>query len=127
MSDSGGVGGGRAVNVSVTLPLRLRSTLNLREHWRRRAERAQNHRVSTRMVLRSVAAPLQPPVVVTITRVAPRKLDSDNLAGSAKAVRDGIADWLGLDDGDERITWKYSQRQESQYGVRIEVQSVEVQ
>ena len=53
---------------------------------------------------------LPPPCVITITRIGPRKLDSDNLAGSAKHVRDGVADWLGIDDGDERLTWEYAQR-----------------
>ena len=39
------------------------------------------------------------PIVVTITRLGPRALDSDNLASSGKHVRDAIATWLGVDDG----------------------------
>ena len=49
------------------------------------------------------------PLKVTITRIAPGKLDDDNLTGSAKHVRDGIADALGIDDGDPRITWVVEQ------------------
>lgn len=50
------------------------------------------------------------PVVVTITRVAPRALDDDNLAYAAKAIRDGIADALGVRDNDPRVSWRYEQR-----------------
>ena len=26
-----------------------------------------------------------------------------------KATRDGVADWLGVDDGDKRLSWRYAQ------------------
>ena len=60
---------------------------------------------------------------VTLTRIAPRKLDCDNLRGALKAVRDGVADWLGVDDGSERITWKYAQERGKPkwHSVRVEV------
>jgi hypothetical protein len=60
-------------------------------------------------------------VVVRLTRIGPRKLDSDNVAGACKATRDGVADWLGVDDGDEsRVRWVYAQERGA-YGVRVEV------
>lgn len=37
------------------------------------------------------------------------KLDSDNLPGAFKHVRDGMADALGIDDGDARLAWSYAQ------------------
>lgn len=113
------------MNVNVTLPLRLRSVMNLREHWRRRAERAQTHRVTARAQMRSACPKPELPAVITIIRLAPRKLDTDNLAASAKAVRDGIADWLGVDDADERVTWCYEQRQQQGYAVLVEARSRE--
>jgi hypothetical protein len=63
--------------------------------------------------------------MITLTRIAPRKLDTDNLVSACKGVRDGIADTLGVDDGDERITWKYAQRKgkPKQYAVEVEVES----
>ena len=66
-----------------------------------------------------------PPLVITITRIGPRELDSDNLAGSAKHVRDGIADWLGINDRDKRLQWRYEQEKQGKgvYGVRIRVQT----
>jgi hypothetical protein len=63
------------------------------------------------------------PCTITITRLGPRKLDDDNLASSAKHVRDGIADKLGVDDGDDRLTWRYSQEKSSTYGVRIKIEA----
>jgi len=59
---------------------------------------------------------MQLPAVVTITRVAPGTLDDDNLAGACKHTRDGIADALGLDDRDARLSWRYAQ-QKSKRGV----------
>ena len=66
---------------------------------------------------------LRLPVTITITRVAPRKLDSDNLARSMKAVRDGIADAFRLDDGDDRLDWRYAQRtgRAKEYSVDVEI------
>jgi hypothetical protein len=46
---------------------------------------------------------------ITIISVRRRLLDSDNLAGGSKGLRDAIADSLGLDDGDRRLRWQYQQ------------------
>ena len=47
---------------------------------------------------------------VTLIAVRQKRLDDDNLAGGFKALRDAIADSLGIDDGDERIEWIYRQQ-----------------
>lgn len=109
------------LTVQIT-PLRLYSTLNQREHWAKRAKRAKNERAWGFEATRRWPA-LAPGAraTVTITRIAPRKLDSDNLAGSAKSVRDGVADRLQVNDGDERITWLYGQ-EKGAYAVRIVVE-----
>ena len=62
----------------------------------------------------------RPPVIVTITRLGPRRLDDDNLQGAAKAVRDEIAAKIGTDDGSALYTWVYRQRT-GKYGVDVEV------
>ena len=62
-------------------------------------------------------------------RVAPRKIDSDNLQFSMKSIRDTIADILipgknrGMADSDERITWQYDQRKgdPKEYALEIQV------
>ncbi|WP_230682079.1 hypothetical protein, partial [Streptococcus pneumoniae] len=61
-------------------------------------------------------------VVVRITRVGPRRLDDDNLARAAKALRDGVADWLGCDDGDPRVSWHYAQAIAREYRVVVTVE-----
>ena len=73
--------------------------------------------------LASVAAPPAPPCTIVLTRVAPRALDGDNLQSGFKAVRDGVADWLGVDDGSRLVEWEYRQRAGGvkQYSVEIEV------
>lgn len=50
-------------------------------------------------------------VVVTLTRIAPGTLDrEDNLTAGFKAVRDGLADALKLNDRDSRLRWVYEQQ-----------------
>ena len=65
----------------------------------------------------------KPPYRVTIIRLSPRMLDADdNLNIAAKSIRDGVADALGINDGNEKqATWKYGQEQSKRHGVRIEI------
>lgn len=100
-----------------TIPIKLASLANLREHHMVRARRAKAQRQAACLMMK----PHPVPCVITITRVGPRPLDSDNLAISAKHVRDGIADRLGVDDGSPLLTWTYAQRKAKEYGVEIEV------
>jgi hypothetical protein len=95
--------------VTLELPIRTVSETNQREHWAKRHRRRADQRGATRLLLHRCSRPALP-VRITLTRVAPRKLDDDNLRGALKAVRDGVADWLELDDADERIEWCYAQR-----------------
>lgn len=103
---------------STILPLRIESCANLREHWAKRAKRAKAHRTA------ALAIPKHPlPCTVTITRIAPRRLDDDNLAGGCKALRDGIADRLGVADNDPRVQWHYAQEKgkPKEYAVRVSI------
>lgn len=106
--------------MTIKIPLRIESVANRREHWSKRAKRAKAHREGVQWHLGTARPRL--PVVVTLTRIAPRVLDSDNLASGFKAVRDGIADWLRIDDGDERIGWLYRQRKGAPKEYAIEVE-----
>lgn len=106
--------------------LRLVSLANLREHWTTRSTRARKHRGEAYDAARLSRVGCVPtlPMVVTITRIAPRELDTDNLAISAKSVRDGIADALGVDDKDKRVTWLYTQSRGAPkaYAVRVDIE-----
>jgi hypothetical protein len=65
------------------------------------------------------------PCKVTLTRVGVRELDSDNLARSMKACRDGVADALGVDDGSKLYDWQYRQRKGKEYGVEVMIEETE--
>ena len=109
----------------VLLPVKIESTANLREHWRQRASRTQRQRSHAWAVLRHAKpAPSIGSVVVTLTRIAPRELDDDNLAHAFKAVRDGVADWLGVPDNHPAVRWLYAQRKgpPKTYSAEIAVQ-----
>lgn len=62
---------------------------------------------------------------ITMTRVSPGVLDDDNLRSAMKAIRDGVADALGIDDRDPRVTWAYNQERgrPGKYAVRIAVEA----
>ena len=67
------------------------------------------------------------PCQVRITRIAPgRGLDvGDNLPSSVKHLRDGVADYLEVDDRHEtQVRYVYSQErgEPGQYWVRIEIE-----
>ena len=113
---------------SVTYSAKLQGSQNAREHWRVRAKRVKSERWLAALMCRKLDRPEAWPVLVVLTRIGPRKLDSDNVQGALKAVRDGVADWLGVNDGDEsKVLWNYGQLTARQagaagtYGVRIEV------
>lgn len=104
----------------VELPLRIESCANKREHWATRARRTKQHRLA------ALAVPAHPlPCVVTLIRVAPRALDGDNLQSGFKALRDGIADRLGVKDNDPRVAWKYDQvrGKAKEYAARVSIEA----
>lgn len=114
--------------IKVLVPIRTVSELNARTHWSVRARRAKVHRTSTRWALMA-CGPGQLPCKVTLTRIGRRDMDGDNLQGSLKAARDGVADWLRASDSDPRITWVYAQRRADRggiLGVEIQVEMVSV-
>ena len=111
--------------LTVGIALRTISAPNAREHWAVRARRVKAERTTTFLSMKEARrfAPAGP-LVITLTRLTgPRgkHLDDDNLAGSLKAVRDGVADWLGCADNDPRLTWRYGQERGEIWAVRIQV------
>jgi len=104
--------------------LRVVSEANQREHWaaKNRRKKAQQQRVAVELCAVRDALP-KPPLRVRLTRIGPRVLDTDNLAGSFKHVQDGIARHFGVDDGDGSIRWEYDQSAigKHQYAVVVEM------
>jgi hypothetical protein len=107
------------------VPLRLDTLSNAKGHWRTRYSRAKEQRsIAEFMTWHALREnPVKPPFRITITRIGKRKLDSDNLQGSAKHVRDGIADALQISDGDESAAeWIVLQEIGKSYGVRVRIE-----
>lgn len=88
------------------------------------AAKAKEQRELTRAALHGhFGKPPKPPLTITITRIGPREFDSDNACGACKHVRDGIADYLGVNDRSKELQWLYAQEKAGKgvYGVRIHI------
>jgi len=120
--------------ITIHVPIRLESEANgSHGHWSLKAMRAKAARQAVTAAFIDAGHPVhlvqvtskkgdkvrtcprfacQPalPVVVYLTRIAPRQLDDDNAARACKAARDQVAELLGVDDRDPRITWRVEQR-----------------
>ncbi len=107
--------------IVVVIPgMKLHSEANMRCDWIARSRIAKAQRSEIAAIV-SGHKPPPLPVSVVIERSGPRRLDSDNLAISAKHARDEIAKWLGVDDGDESVAkWSVVQKI-GEYAVSISV------
>ena len=107
------------------LPVRIVSEANVREHWRKVAQRKQSHRRTALLMLRATPCPCSDEqITITLTRIAPRTLDDDNLASGLAGCQDGVSQWLGVVGVNNRTRWIYRQRrgQVGEYAVEIVVQ-----
>ncbi len=112
----------------VNLPIRTLSEMNMRQCWQAKARRVKEQRGIAKLVVGGALAqtPQMPPCEVQLTRCAPSGgLDDDNLRSALKAVRDGVADALGIDDRDARVLWRYDQRRSPRatWGVEIRIEA----
>lgn len=115
--------------ITYEIPIRTISEANARGHWSKRARRARAQRrmagmiTSSEMVRYLCDNPMDSMTVfrIKLTRIGKGKMDSDNLAGAMKAIRDGIAEAIGIDDGDDRMRWEYGQEIGKLYSVRVEI------
>lgn len=92
----------------------------MREHYAVRAKRVKAERgatlaallehVDARLALDACAYPDDSGARITLHRPWARvPLDSDNLSGAFKGVRDEVASFLGVDDKSDRLHWIYTQ------------------
>ena len=116
-------------DMTTRIPIRTVSESNQREHWAQRAKRTKRQRQDVFTTLRAHHWPAPPlPIIIALTRIAPRQLDQDNLAGALKGVQDAVADWLagGYGTGQDRqpgLRWRYAQHRGSprEYAVEISI------
>lgn len=114
--------------LSVELPIRTFTEANLHEHHMQRHKRMGDQRPTVAMAMRANAnargIKVSLPCTVRTWRLAPAELDTNgNLQTALKAVMDGIADWLGINDRDPRVKWECDQVKRAQYGILVEVLS----
>lgn len=112
------------------VPVRLNPGDNARGMWQKIGA-AASVRPKVAAVLSKGLADLQPyadrcrdglPVVVRMTRLGGRGLDTDGLAGSLKYVRDTVALVLGTGDGPKGpVRWECHQQPGGPYGVLIDL------
>lgn len=110
--------------MTLTLPVRTYGPNGSHGHWSVTAKRRKELRFATLAFLRCNvgAAPFLPSTIV-ITRVGKQRMDDDNVAYACKGLRDAIAEWLGIDDGDERVDWIYRARTGKRYAVEVEMRA----
>lgn len=90
--------------MKATVPYRTTNGLNVGGHWRKRAHRAKQERMLGKLVFAGQRKPALP-CVVTFTQHSAGVRDDDGLTASFKHIRDGVADWLSINDADPRVTW----------------------
>jgi hypothetical protein len=109
--------------VRFDIPVQTVSEANTRQHWAVRANRVKQHRNAARLMMDTHRPErLWESLRIKLTRISPRLIDSDNAVGSMKAVRDGIADALGISDADPRVTWEYGQEKGKPPAVRVDIE-----
>jgi len=103
------------------------SEANRRDHHFAKAKRVKTQRQTTAAHLQASGFDPEPIAAskptITLTRIGRRALDTDNLSGSLKAVRDAVAKWLGVDDGPKGpVTWAYAQEVNKSPLMRVRIE-----
>lgn len=124
------------MKLSFLIPMtqELLSEGNKTDHWALKHARNQKRKQYLKTYGQSMnlaIGDVELPCKVMLTRIAPRKIDSDNLVTTGKFFRDYIADLLipglapGQADSDKRIQWEYAQEKGKvrEYALRIEIQA----
>jgi len=123
----GRVQGGKILSIAFTVPLKVVSEANQHEHWTKKHHRNQDQQstINNYWPLSVSAIPVALPCSIELTRIGIGRMDSDNLAGAFKHVRDAIARLIGVDDGSDLIEWRYAQRASDGYSIEIRISARE--
>lgn len=96
-------------NMTYRFDIKTVSEANQREHWATRNRRKKRQQADFSVLWRSMGCTVTPPATVTFTRYSCRTLDSDNITSCFKGIRDALAREIDIDDGDDRVTYRYEQ------------------
>jgi len=119
---------GPVLTAVVTVPgVAVVAEANCRDHWavKRRRILAQQAATLTALVAlgRDVRDRMRAARTVTVrfVRIGGKWMDSDNLVGGFKAIRDALAMWLLVDDGSDRLRWEWPAQEGGERGFRVEL------
>lgn len=122
----------RAINghlLCVDFPIRTESEMNASDEptYATTARKRSQHAIVEAVLSDAAARTAKPwlwlPLRITMVRVGPKRMDCDNATSATKFVRDAIASWLGVNDGDDAIVWVYRREIAPAFGVRAEIRS----
>jgi len=111
--------------VSFPVPIIVISEANIKEHWSKGHKRHKDQKFLVTNALSHNKVSKKLPVTITLTRLSPRKLDSDNLQTAFKYVRDAISEYFipgkgpGRADDDPRLLWIYDQIKSEDKGIQL--------
>ncbi len=115
-----------SVLIDWILPIKLVSP-NIQEHWTKKYKRNKQQEWIIKTCWLTHETNVQLPCIVTLTRLAPREFDYDNMVPAFKHVKDSIADLIipglapGRADGSKQIEWRYEQEKAKKQGIRIQI------
>lgn len=121
--------------VDIIVPIQTYSEQNLNEHWSKKAKRHRNQQNIIHIALLPYRSQLlnvkhiSSKIVIALTRIAPRKMDYDNMIYSFKWIVDQICEIInpglakGRADDDTRISFKYDQKKGNvgQYAIQLQI------
>ncbi len=111
--------------VELTVPVLTVSEANTSEHWTKGSKRHKMQKGIVKLHFLKVRDHVKLPCNIHMIRLAPRKMDYDNLTISLKWVLDSLCEEItgnyvaGRADGDKRISVTYDQTTSKEYGVKI--------
>jgi len=113
--------------IIIKIPIKVISEANTWDgHWIKKYKRKKAQNIWLHVAMKGID--LKGVNKVTLTRIGPRKMDTDNLLFSLKNIRDSIADKInpglarGQADNENLITWQYRQEkgEPKEYALKIE-------
>lgn len=109
--------------IQFTLPIKTVSEANCRDHWAVKQRRVKGQRgIAKAATFNAWTVKHAYPYQIKLTRIGKRLLDDDNLRGAMKAIRDGVAEALRVNDGDaNQATWDYAQETGKEFAVKVEI------
>jgi hypothetical protein len=112
--------------LEMSLPIVTVSESNCFEHWTKKHKRHTEQKKAIWAEFKRIRPVIILPSLILITRIGKRLMDDDNIPASVKWIRDALAGEIfpglrpGQADSDPRIEWKYAQKKDKEYQVKIE-------